>query len=194
MGDETTTTPGPIAAAPGPPRWRPGRPEAPGIWVLRMETGDLVTATVRWDEYEVMDTGNDTGTIHRHLRIDDGEMSEELDRVDGEIGRWVACSFGPIPFPSLHLGEDMNRKAKSPRITQAHMVKLARQMRAARLAFDNPRCRREAARREALRLLRSIERAFDVASAQYDSQSGALATVRIEEVPDGPSEAPDGPP
>lgn len=75
----------------GGPAWRTGRPDAPGIWVLRMKNRDLITATVRWDEYD------DGAAASRYLRIDDGEMSEELDRVEGEIGRWVDRSYGPIP-------------------------------------------------------------------------------------------------
>lgn len=83
------------------PTWIDGRPDAPGIWMLRMRNRDLVAATVRWDEGEE----DHHGESHRYLRIDDGEMSEELDRVDGEIGRWVARSFGPIPRPEDPAGE-----------------------------------------------------------------------------------------
>lgn len=89
-------------AGESPPAWRVGRPDAPGIWVLRMANRDLVTATVRWDEYgdyEGFDPETRRQTPRDYLRIDDGEVSEELDRAEGEIGRWVAMSFGPIPPP-----------------------------------------------------------------------------------------------
>ena len=83
------------------PRWRNGKPNAPGLWLIESTTLDLDAATVEWDM-------PDEGRQRRYLRISFNCESEPLAGY-----RWAKRSFGPIPIPKLasaaavgHLGPE----------------------------------------------------------------------------------------
>ncbi len=69
-----------------PPRWRYGKPNAVGFWLIRMKTGDHVAVQVTREEH-------DAAPHSEYLRIyDESGDSEELRNY-----QWAEASFGPIP-------------------------------------------------------------------------------------------------
>ena len=72
-------------------KWRRGKPNAVGLWLVIASTGDIEAWHVTWDQYEP------GGPKHgRYLRMSDGMDS------------WPVCNypwkpracFGPIPVPA----------------------------------------------------------------------------------------------